>query len=541
METTQPGKINATAESFFAEGFPLIKLFPYGNDIMIYDAKPHFSFILSLDELEVLIDFLRDVPTELLLKEHSERSGKAAVQALLTKFAELRSAGLFIPGPAAEISPVDRETVAQQLKYYDENIVLRKFCLGVTEDCNYRCTYCKRTVAKDYRCHSKTQLSEENAFKAIKYYFDKYTSVFQKLPYEKQKLLLQIAPPSLSFYGGEPLLNFGLIKKSAAYFKSLPWDRYSIGTGTLQFTSNTNLSIMNDEILHFLVDNRVFLFASLDGPEAEHDRCRVFENGGGTFQTSYRNLMRIKQFDEVYFRECVSIFGVYTDQHDFDRCIDFTRNLGALLCQHFPAEYNGTFVNKAAETAAEFERSLEDRLAAFKIKAAAEATQPDISLQEYAQLLPFAKLNTDHPAGKNSLQVSLTCPMGFDNLMVAASGDYLICHKVDDFMPIGHCEIGLDFEKLADLNQRYNSTINNEECKNCWNVNFCSVCAASRMAGDRFINPTRQECDYFRLRAAYDFLCFSHLALEQPGLLQRIFDFRNDRQKFIGIIDINDF
>ena len=47
---------------------------------------------------------------------------------------------------------------------------------------------------------------------------------------------------------------------------------------------------MNDEILKFLVDNRVSLFASLDGPGEEHDKCRVFENGEGTFNTAYNNL-----------------------------------------------------------------------------------------------------------------------------------------------------------------------------------------------------------------------------------------------------------
>jgi uncharacterized protein len=131
--------------------------------------------------------------------------------------------------------------------------------------------------------------------------------------------------------------------------------------------------------------------------------------------------------------------------------------------------------------------------------------------------------------------------MGFDNLMVAANGDFLICHKVDASMPIGHCDSGLDFDKLTDLNQRYNSLINNDQCKNCWNVNYCSVCAASRMTGETFVNPSPQECDYFRLRTSYDFLCFIQLALDYPELLQKIFDYRNDLKSFVGVIDINDF
>ena len=43
--------------SFFKRDYPLIKLFKYGNEILLYDAKPHFAFILSNKEMDVLIDF----------------------------------------------------------------------------------------------------------------------------------------------------------------------------------------------------------------------------------------------------------------------------------------------------------------------------------------------------------------------------------------------------------------------------------------------------------------------------------------------------
>jgi uncharacterized protein len=527
--------------SFFERDYPLIKLFNFAKEILLYDAKPHLLFIISSEELDVLIDFLSDKPEDELINIHSARLSREYVKQLYTKFAELKNSGVFIKGPVAEISPLNRDEIEEQLKYYDENVLLRKFCLEVTEDCNYRCTYCKRTIAKGYKGHSKNYLSEEKARQGINYYFKKYTGFFNKLSDEKKKLLLEILPPSLSWYGGEPFLNFELIKKSADYFKSLPWNEYSINTDDLKFSSNTNLSIMNDEILKFLTENRVHLFASLDGPAEEHDKCRVFKNGKGTFDVAYRNLMKLRNFSEAYFKERVSILGVYTDRHNHGQCVDFTRNIGVLGCQHFPAEYVGTFVTNVESALDDYNNCREKRLADFKKEALAESKNQDIKIEYFANLLPFAKLNYDHPTGKNSLKILITCPMGFDNLMLSANGEFLICHKVDDSMPIGDCESGLDFERLIDLNQRYNSAINNDECKNCWIVNFCCVCAATRMARNRFINPTKKECDYFRLRLAYDFSCFVHLSLEHPVLLQKIFAYRNDKRKFIGIIDINEF
>lgn len=527
--------------SFFENDYPLIKLFNFGQEILLYDAKPHLVFIISHKEMDVLIDLLNDKSEGEVLNIHYARFSEGYLKQLITKFAELKNNGVFIKGPVAEISPLNRDEIKEQLRYYDENILLRKFCLEVTEDCNYRCTYCKRTIAKGYKGHSKNNLSEEKARQGINYYFEKYIKFFNKLSDDKKKLLLQILPPSLSWYGGEPFLNFELIKKSADYFKSLPWNEYSIKAGDLKFSSNTNLSVMNDEILQFLTGNRVHLFASLDGPAEEHDKCRVFKNGGGTFDLAYRNLQKLRNFNEAYFKERVTILGVYTDRHNHGKCINFTRNIGALGCQHFPAEYVGTFVSNLEAAVADYQNTREKRWAAFKKQASAEAENQDINIEDFANLFPFAKLNYDHPAGNNSLQILLTCPMGFDNLMLSAKGEFLICHKVDDSMPIGDCKSGLDFERLIDLNQRYNSAINNNECKNCWIVNFCSVCAATRMAGDRFINPAKEECDYFRLRLAYDFSCFIHLSLEHPALLEKIFAYRNDKRNFIGIIDINEF
>ena len=529
------------AVSFFQNEYPLVKVFAYGDDLLVYDAKPHFAFILSDKEMDILLDFLLEKSEEELREIHSPEFGRVSTQKLLAKFSGLKKAGVFIKGPVDEISPVDREMIEKQLRYFDENILLRKFCLEVTEDCNYRCTYCKRTLAADYRPHGKNSLSEENAFKGIDYYFEKYIAFYLKLSPGKRADLLQIAPPSLSYYGGEPFLNFDLIKETANYFKNKPWDTYGIEEKVLRFSSNTNLSVMTDEILHFLVDNRVHLFASLDGPEEEHDKCRVFENGKGTFQGAYRNLLKIKTFDAAYFKELVSIFGVYTDGHDHKRCVDFTRNIGVSSCQHFPAEYTGTFVADPNTASKPYAASIEHHLTDFRNKVRAEVMKPEHNMDDFSNLFPFARLTYDHPTGKNSLNILITCPMGFDNLMVTAGGNFLICHKVNDSMPVGHCDSGLNYDRLVDINQRYNAAINNEECRSCWIVQFCSVCTASRMVGDHFVNPTRQECDFFRLRATYNILCFIHLSLEQPDFLEKIFAYRNDQRHFVGIIDKNDF
>ena len=63
------------AISFFEARYPLVRLFPYGNDILLYDAKPHIAFLVSGSELEVLVDYLRPLDREALANKYTSLFG----------------------------------------------------------------------------------------------------------------------------------------------------------------------------------------------------------------------------------------------------------------------------------------------------------------------------------------------------------------------------------------------------------------------------------------------------------------------------------
>jgi len=125
--------------------------------------------------------------------------------------------------------------------------------------------------------------------------------------------------------------------------------------------------------------------------------------------------------------------------------------------------------------------------------------------------------------------------------MAAANGDYLICHKVSGNLPIGHCSTGLDYGKLTDLNMKYSRVVNSGECRNCWAVHFCRICAAARMSGNGFLNPSRKECDALRLDAAFRFACFLKLSRTHPEILARVIQHKRNPEQYVGVIDINEF
>jgi len=526
---------------FFEKDYPLIKLFEYGeNDYLLYDAKANFAFIVPNHELDILCGFLNGKTTEEIINNSSLE--KQSIQSLIQKYSELKEkGGLFIPGPLEQVSPTDTNELQKLVDYYDKNILVRKFVLEVTEDCNYRCTYCYNTLSTEYRKHSKSKMSFETAKNAINYYFSKYIEIFGKLSEEKKALLLETVPPTLSWYGGEPMMNFELLKQSTDYFISLGWEDYGISKDCLKFTSNTNLSIMNEQILEFLTKYNVILYVSLDGPKEENDKCRVFENGNGTFDVAYGNLLKIKEYNPEYFKKSVSVIAVEDEVHDHKKCHDFLDNLGVLVRYSPRRPYADCLYKDARKRYNDIVENFDKYLTeAFdKVMNAKSITEyPDF----FDGLIPFLKINYDSPTGKNKQNMILSCPMGMDNSMIGVNGEFHICHKTDGSMPFANINEKVDLTGLAELYKTYNTAINNNAlCRSCWVVAHCSVCAADRTKRGRIVSPTEDECKVVTKHFEYLFNVFVFTYIHRQDLLEELQKKKDNRKEYITIIDINSF
>lgn len=106
---------------------------------------------------------------------------------------------------------------------------------------------------------------------------------------------------NVAFYGGEPLLEFELIKKSIEYAKEI------FRTKKIIFSLTTNAVLLTDAMMRFFRENDVLLTVSLDGPQNIHDKSRIFANGKGSFEIVYRNLCYFKENYLEYFNHNVLI------------------------------------------------------------------------------------------------------------------------------------------------------------------------------------------------------------------------------------------
>ena len=89
---------------------------------------------------------------------------------------------------------------------------------------------------------------------------------------------------SLSFFGGEPLMNFEFVRQAVLWFERLAAPRLPV------FHMTTNGTLITPEIADFLIEHRFGLIVSLDGPQEVHDRMRVDHHGRGSFDKVMQGL-----------------------------------------------------------------------------------------------------------------------------------------------------------------------------------------------------------------------------------------------------------
>ncbi len=142
--------------------------------------------------------------------------------------------------------------------------------LSLTEKCNLRCTYCYYNESQNERC---ADMSDEVREASLRY-------ILKKTIEFKHDFI------AITFFGGEPLLRFDVILKSVDFLKELVEKHRSElpEDFELKFGINTNGTLLNDEILDYLKQERFCIYLSLDGPASRHDISRRTVNNKGSFE-----------------------------------------------------------------------------------------------------------------------------------------------------------------------------------------------------------------------------------------------------------------
>ncbi|NQT15336.1 MAG: radical SAM protein [Planctomycetes bacterium] len=211
--------------------------------------------------------------------------GREAIQTALAQLDEAQEEGLLcdhVPEVSAKVKDLvadgKREPIRDFLRHRR-----RLLTLELTHQCNLACEYC--IFGKHYpqtRQRSDAPMSLETAKSAVARFLSR-----------KPKR------SSISFYGGEPLLEFERMKEIIAFAEQLASENGS----EVSFNLTTNATLLSEEKIHYFVAHEVAVTISVDGDKESHDRYRVFKNTGhpgpprGSFDVVIGNMQR---FVELY-------------------------------------------------------------------------------------------------------------------------------------------------------------------------------------------------------------------------------------------------
>ena len=202
--------------------------------------------------------------------------------------------------------------------FYKHN--LNTLTLQVTQNCNLRCKYCVYSGSYINRVHTNKRMNWNTAKKAIDFL------------QSHSECSSQVA---FGFYGGEPLLEFELIKKCVAYINQIFFGKRKT------FVITTNATLLNEEKLRFFIENNFSIMISLDGPASVQDGNRVFaDNESGTFETIIEKLEMVERIAPDYL-EKISFNAVIDLQHNFNEANDFYLTYDLVK----DSMVRGTFVN----------------------------------------------------------------------------------------------------------------------------------------------------------------------------------------------------
>lgn len=342
------------------------------------------------------------------------------------------------------------------------NRKLNQMILQVTQNCNFRCKYCIYSGEHNsrQRTHTKKHMSWDTARKAVDFLLEH--SVDSKEVH-------------LSFYGGEPLLEFELIEKIVDYSKG----RF-VGK-KLNFGMTTNGTLLTEEKIRYLDAHNFHIMISLDGPKEINDQNRVFADGRGTFDAVIKKLDLIKEVcPELYKKTKIS--NVIDPVNSFD-CINSIYIEGAELSELQPTLSYVDFGYEERKLVFSDDYVWKENYQSFLVilskfnRFPKENVSPISSSNMLRQITSFSDISqgfylqeVDIPSGP--------CIPGQTRLFVDVSGKLFPCERVSEnsnAMCLGSIDDGFI---IAKANHLLNSAeLTQSECVKCWAFRYCFQCA----------------------------------------------------------------
>jgi uncharacterized protein len=343
---------------------------------------------------------------------------------------------------------------------------LRQIVLESTNRCNLRCEYCAYSGKYLHsRTHGKNDMTFDIAKKALDFFI------------ERADDNPGTGGTAITYYGGEPLLNFDLLKATIDYVTGAYKEKNP------RFSLTTNGALLDKKgMIDFLVKNDIGVSVSLDGPEQIHDRYRRFMNKKPTFRRVLENLARIKENHPDYYARKISIIAVLAPPFDIEAVSNFffknnlfTEVQGRITIGLVDPVDTTFFTDFKLESETPKVKNISRQMVEHYKEALINGTYDQLTIEKDLLMKRFHKIAARkiYPLGKE-FPPRGGCFPGRRKLFVDTQGKYFMCEKVCGNFEIGDVDNGFDHEKIYRFYQEYDRLFG--DCKDCWALRLCNKC-----------------------------------------------------------------
>ena len=374
---------------------------------------------------------------------------------------ELKAAGkLFTPDTFAP--------VAGELKRKTAGVV-KALCLHIAHSCNLNCSYCFASQGKYHG--ERALMSFEVGKRALDFLVENSAG--------RRNL-------EVDFFGGEPLMNFDVVKQLVAYARSIEKEKGK----NFRFTLTTNGMLIDDDVIDFANKEMSNVVLSLDGRKEIHDRFRVDYAGKGSWERivpKFQKLVEAREGKNYYMR------GTFTHANpDFLKDIEVMLDLGftelsmePVVCA--PDDPSALTKEDQAIVMEQYERLAE------------------LMLQRRKEGRPFTFYHymIDLKGGPCIYKRVSGCGSGTEYMAVTPWGDLYPCHQFvgEDAFKLGNVFDGVTNHAVQEQFAACN-VYSRPECADCWAKLYCSGgCAANAYHATGAITGVYEDgCKLFRKR-----------------------------------------
>lgn len=364
--------------------------------------------------------------------------------------------------------------------------------LQVTQNCNLRCDYCIYSGGYSNREHSNKRMGFETAKNSIDYLISNSKSMDRL---------------SIGFYGGEPLLEFDLIKECILYAESKIKDK------RLNFSITTNATLLTIEMYEFFRSHNTTLTISLDGPQEVHDRQRMFSDGStGTHSKVINILNKIYKLYPEDMEDHVIINVVADQRYDFKKINDFFNKDIFDKTQVTFSLVNNDYAKEKRNISETFKKELNFEFFKIylRILGRLDSSNKTNLLKTNEYMIGISRVDKIYGSRFELPDISHhggPCIPGQTSLFVDVNGVFYPCEKVpedDEFYIIGDINKGIDIDKVKELMNI--ETCMGDKCRRCWAYDYCSICIANSNCKNCYCSEQiSKKCPQIRKEVESDF------------------------------------